>query len=207
MNKVIRPFIFLVSLLMGGVIILTPMNVRAGSCQCTDGTSFSTPHVVGVVALILEDNSLTPNEVRAKLQSDALDLGTHGKDNIYGYGLVQANLEENNTELIDRVSLLESWKSAVMLTLADIADSINGLVVKTNNQETRITALESLSEKNNQTFPFYLNYLGSSDRKAIVCGYGEDYHLNNVLDLGYNCTFTYRQTSRGETASCRCKKT
>ena len=74
MNKVIRPFIFLVSLLMGGVIILTPMNVRAGSCQCTDGTSFST-----------DDNAACLNYANNNLTSCTFSLsGSTGGDGLSG---------------------------------------------------------------------------------------------------------------------------
>lgn len=55
------------------------------------GTSFSAPHVVGVVALLLSvDPSLTPSEVRRALDSTATDLGRAGYDHRYGYGLVDA---------------------------------------------------------------------------------------------------------------------
>lgn len=56
-----------------------------------DGTSMSTPHVSGVAALIWSaDPSKTNVEVREALSSTALDLGDPGRDNLYGFGLVQA---------------------------------------------------------------------------------------------------------------------
>ncbi|WMW21768.1 S8 family serine peptidase [Methanolobus mangrovi] len=55
------------------------------------GTSMATPHVSGVVALLLSANpSLTPDEVRSILQNSATDLGDSGWDDEYGYGLVNA---------------------------------------------------------------------------------------------------------------------
>ncbi|OGL46418.1 MAG: hypothetical protein A2149_00080 [Candidatus Schekmanbacteria bacterium RBG_16_38_11] len=60
------------------------------------GTSMASPHVAGVVALIqaaLLDKGLallTPAEVENIVTSTAMDLGTTGKDNTYGYGLVDA---------------------------------------------------------------------------------------------------------------------
>jgi len=55
------------------------------------GTSMSTPHVVGVAALLLAQNpSRTPTQIRDILQSTAEDKGTSGWDQYYGYGIVDA---------------------------------------------------------------------------------------------------------------------
>jgi len=59
------------------------------SYQMSTGTSIATAHVSGVVALMLErDPSLKPGDVRRILESTATDLGTKGKDNQFGWGLV-----------------------------------------------------------------------------------------------------------------------
>ncbi|MCX6708328.1 MAG: S8 family serine peptidase, partial [Candidatus Woesearchaeota archaeon] len=55
------------------------------------GTSMSTPFVSGVVALMLEKESLTHSQVKAKLEGTAIDLGTAGKDTSYGAGLVNVS--------------------------------------------------------------------------------------------------------------------
>jgi subtilisin family serine protease len=56
-----------------------------------DGTSMATPHVSGVAALVWSANpSATNDQVRDALTSTAIDLGAAGRDNYYGYGLVQA---------------------------------------------------------------------------------------------------------------------
>lgn len=56
------------------------------------GTSMATPpHVSGVAARVWSSDSLSLNtDIRDALQNSALDLGDPGKDNAYGYGLVQA---------------------------------------------------------------------------------------------------------------------
>lgn len=55
------------------------------------GTSFAAPHVVGVAALVWEKNSGWTNvQVREHLQSTARDLGAGGRDDYFGYGLVDA---------------------------------------------------------------------------------------------------------------------
>jgi subtilisin family serine protease len=56
-----------------------------------DGTSMATPHVAGVAALVWSNRLTKTNaQVRDALQKSAKDKGTTGKDNSYGYGIVQA---------------------------------------------------------------------------------------------------------------------
>ncbi|HVE87272.1 MAG TPA: S8 family serine peptidase, partial [Myxococcales bacterium] len=63
----------------------------ASGYEAWDGTSMATPHVSGVAALIWSAYpTKTATQVRAALQNTARDLGAAGRDNAYGYGLVQA---------------------------------------------------------------------------------------------------------------------
>ena len=56
-----------------------------------DGTSMATPHVAGLMALILNvDPSLSPATVEYVLEMTALELGASGKDNAYGSGRIDA---------------------------------------------------------------------------------------------------------------------
>jgi subtilisin family serine protease len=56
------------------------------------GTSFATPHVSGVAAILLGKNGgdMTPAQLEAALRATADDLGKQGKDPIYGHGRVSA---------------------------------------------------------------------------------------------------------------------
>jgi len=71
--------------------VVSTVDKPANGYDYFNGTSMATPHVSGVAALVWSYNpSWTNDQVRKALQASAEDLGTAGRDNSYGYGLVQA---------------------------------------------------------------------------------------------------------------------
>ena len=66
--------------------------VAAADFDYLDGTSMATPHASAVAALAWSANpGLSNAQVRAILSGTASDLGARGRDDLYGYGLVQAD--------------------------------------------------------------------------------------------------------------------
>lgn len=69
------------------VISIVPGGVPVSS----SGTSFAAPHVAGTAALLWAlDKRLSPEGVREILRSTARDVGSPGKDEATGFGLVDA---------------------------------------------------------------------------------------------------------------------
>lgn len=68
-----------------------PTTEKGGGYASESGTSFSSPAVAAVIALTLEANpNLAPSDREKALFSTAVDLGTAGKDQYYGWGRVNA---------------------------------------------------------------------------------------------------------------------
>lgn len=66
-------------------------TLRTGGYGPMSGTSMATPHITGVVALIRQAcPDLTIPEIKQIMYDTAVDLGTAGKDNSYGWGMVDA---------------------------------------------------------------------------------------------------------------------
>ena len=71
--------------------VSTIAQSNANGYTYMDGTSMATPHVSGVAAIVWSANPAATNtQLRSALESTALDLGAAGRDNQFGFGLVQA---------------------------------------------------------------------------------------------------------------------
>jgi serine protease len=58
--------------------------------ESLQGTSMATPHVSGLAALLASRGITSPGVIEAILKRFARDLGTVGRDDEYGYGLIDA---------------------------------------------------------------------------------------------------------------------
>jgi subtilisin len=71
--------------------VSTTSTYRGGGYASGSGTSFASPHVAGTAALVIAGGTTSNTAVRQRLQTTADDLGATGRDNLYGYGLVDAD--------------------------------------------------------------------------------------------------------------------
>lgn len=92
-------------------------TIPGGSFAVKSGTSMASPHVAGVAALVMATGTTDPTEVRNRLVATADDLGDVGKDDKYGWGLVDAD-EAAYSGQVDTPPVIA------------ITDPIDGAVVK-----------------------------------------------------------------------------
>ncbi|MDP6158353.1 MAG: S8 family serine peptidase [Phycisphaerales bacterium] len=87
--------------------VSTRSSVPGGGYSSYDGTSMASPHVNGVLALMLQANpDLTGEQAKQIVYDTAVEAGSPGKDNDYGYGI------------IDAVAAVESALETVSLTVS-----------------------------------------------------------------------------------------
>lgn len=74
------------------------------------GTAFAVPHVTGTAALVWAVNpNLTPDQVKEILFQTAEDLGALGRDQFYGFGLLNAALALQETPHLLRITPLNLY--------------------------------------------------------------------------------------------------
>jgi hypothetical protein len=99
------------------------------------GTSFSAPIVTGVASLLLSKNpKLTADQVKRMLTQSARDIGTPGRDQFSGYGLLDARAalaadpEFFLTTQIDGVEVItQNGKPAVKVNGSVNADALGAI--------------------------------------------------------------------------------
>jgi len=110
----------------------------------------------------------------------------------------------------NKILSFELWKDTITTQLSDILLSITGLV-------TRVEVLEeypcnecnetSEEEVGAGTWSNFKDYISSSIRKKMVCGYAEENRLDSISELGYDCDLTYKTYSSGrERVRCKCRR-
>ncbi|MBE9189935.1 S8 family serine peptidase [Gloeocapsopsis crepidinum LEGE 06123] len=90
----------------------SPAMDKFGNMRFFGGTSGANPNVAGIASLVWSVNStLTGGQVRQILIDTAMDLGTPGRNNSFGYGLVNADAAVRRASALQRSSDLASLYS------------------------------------------------------------------------------------------------
>jgi serine protease len=91
------------------------------------GTSMAAPHVAGLAALIKAKNPvLSASQIRARIENNAIDLGSAGRDDYYGHGLINAYASVHDaagTALVDQDPVLFPYPKLFKLSGQNPSDT------------------------------------------------------------------------------------
>lgn len=90
-------------------VSVTSTTVGGGTGLMT-GTSMACPNVAGIMALLKQEfPSKPPDQLEAILKVNALDLGTTGFDNYYGFGLARVSVTKDSFEAMNAGTMPYGW--------------------------------------------------------------------------------------------------
>jgi subtilisin len=156
-------------------------TLNGGGWGTMSGTSMASPHAAGVMALILaagiedaDGNGRRNDEARWVLQSTSLDLGTTGRDNVFGFGLIDAD-----------AAVLLAWNpggnppppAPVFNAPSNLLGTVNGATATltwqdNSNVETGFELQYGLKVKNTVTWYTPISLPADSTTAAVTPGTG-----------------------------------
>jgi Subtilisin-like serine proteases len=145
------------------------------------GTSFSAPHVTGIIALMKSVNiNLTADNILNILKNSTIDLGQSGRDDLYGYGKIDA---------LKALSLAANTKvNDASITSNNIPD----VMVEGHNYSVAVgvtnTGIASWTKYNN----YCLGAVGDSDPFAPA---RQGLNTEDYILTGQQKSFTFAMTA------------
>lgn len=145
---------------------------RSGSYSQWQGTSFASPVVAGVVALMMSANpALSSAQIESLLYSTAVDLGVAGRDSSFGYGRIQAAAAVNAAAA---ATVSDTQAPTVVITTPTASASVSGLTTVTVNatDNVGVSRVELLVNGGlvavDTTTPFQFSWDSSTVAKGMV---------------------------------------
>ncbi|RNC79971.1 MAG: T9SS C-terminal target domain-containing protein [Balneola sp.] len=159
------------------------------------GTSATAPQVSGVIALMLSiDPSLTRTEILNILSNTAEDYGSTGKDNIYGYGLINATAALYQVErglVENKISSFESLNSTASgsnLSRRSVYESSTGAYHNLFESGSEIVYFKRLPWMTTQ--PIIISENQTTE-------YGENFNPNITIDTNGNLHAVWERKAYG----------
>ncbi len=116
----------------------------------SSGTSMAAPHVSGALALMLSyDPTLNNTEARMILQQTAEDLGTPGRDDLYGFGLINLT---RAFEYIDEMHSTSTSTEPTTSSYTTISSTTTEITTISTSTSDTTTTDESHSETTNTSW-------------------------------------------------------
>ncbi|HWI48807.1 MAG TPA: S8 family serine peptidase, partial [Rummeliibacillus sp.] len=151
------------------------------------GTSFSTPHVTGFLALLKQQYPDYSNEqLRKILRNYTIDLGNKGKDSYYGYGLV--NYVQRTPDDVQKLTVNDITKTSAIISYTPSENA----VVPT--EKYYIYVNDRLIATTTDLKYSLTNLKGGTSYKVLV----EAVSAENVTTQGKKITFTTPQPTAEE---------
>jgi len=116
-----------------GVSVVSCSNTGSGY-RTLSGTSMATPHVAGVVALMVQAKPNIDNtQAKSILENTATDLGAEGKDNVFGAGRVNADSAVESSKTLSYIDRSDRWEMVVKkLSFATKVDAQGNMFIQEN---------------------------------------------------------------------------
>lgn len=164
--------------------VFTASTSPASGYEAWNGTSMATPHVSGVAALVWSANtSWTNADIRDALTATAYDLGATGRDNAYGYGLVQAKAALDYLGGVTPPPPPPPDDKEMTLTVTASPEIV------TNNKTVTITVTAIDNETGGPVSEVNVNLLINTPTKELA-------NLNGTTNTSGVATFSYRVKTR-----------
>lgn len=128
---------------------------------CYSGTSMATPHIAGIVALMLSrNNSLSPSAIKSMLVDASIDLGDVGADTSYGNGFVNASAIDFGMTFNEIISYADVTQNTTSITVTGVFNVVDNAILE-------IYLNNNLVEEQNYTSSFVYSFSPSVGNYSI----------------------------------------